>query len=382
MKITVVQGAFLPVPPLLGGAVEKMWHVLTREFARRGHEVIHVSRCFKGLKERETSEDMLQVRVPGFDTPESLWKLKLLDLIYSRNCARVLTNADIIVTNTFWLPMFPSVHRKGAVYVDVQRMPRGQMRFYHRAARLRANSRAVARAIREESPALSNRVAMIPNLLPFPSISRQAMQANAERPRVLLFVGRVHPEKGIHLLIEAYTRIDSMVKREWKLHIVGPWTIEEGGGGAAYLERLKSASKDLPITFFGSVHDPDALSQHYHAAPVFVYPSLAAKGESFGLAPLEAMAHGAVPVVSKLECFQDFITHEENGVVFDQTGPDAAANLALALTQLMASREYCSRLSEKAWEVNVTHAPEKIAGLFLQDFERVIEEGAGTHLSH
>ena len=34
----------------------------------------------------------------------------------------------------------------------------------------------------------------------------------------------------------------------------------------------------------------------------------------------------------------------------------------------------CEQLSEKAWEVNLTHAPEKIASLFLEDFEKVIEE--------
>jgi hypothetical protein len=37
MRITIVQGAFLPVPPVLGGAVEKIWFALGKEFASRGH---------------------------------------------------------------------------------------------------------------------------------------------------------------------------------------------------------------------------------------------------------------------------------------------------------------------------------------------------------
>lgn len=374
MKITVVQGAFLPVPPLIGGAVEKMWHLLAREFAMRGHQVSHISRIYEGLPREEERYSVRHLRVGGFDTPTSMWKLKLLDLVYSRRCARAMDDADIIVTNTFWLPMFPSVCQKGAVYVDVQRMPKGQMRFYHRAARLRANSRAVERAIVAEAPALASRVAMIPNLLPFPSMDKGVIRPTADRPKVLLFVGRVHPEKGLHLFIEAFSRIEPELRGKWKVHVVGPWSTAEGGGGEGYLEQLKGEAKGLPVTFLGAVHDADELSKHYDSAPIFVYPSLAAKGESFGLAPLEAMAHGCVPVVSGLECFGDFITDGENGVVFDHSGKDAAESLARKLAQLMVDLELCVRLSGRAWEVNVTHALEKIAGLFLEDFERVIEE--------
>ena len=43
MKITIVLGAFFPVPPLMGGAVEKVWFALAQEFARLGHEVTQIS---------------------------------------------------------------------------------------------------------------------------------------------------------------------------------------------------------------------------------------------------------------------------------------------------------------------------------------------------
>jgi glycosyltransferase involved in cell wall biosynthesis len=46
---------------------------------------------------------------------------------------------------------------------------------------------------------------------------------------------------------------------------------------------------------------------------MFVYPCLAEQGETFGLAPLEAVACGAVPIVSDLSCFGDFITPGVNG---------------------------------------------------------------------
>ena len=45
MKIAIVLGAFLPVPPVMGGAVEKVWFTLAAEFVRRGHNVTLVSRA-------------------------------------------------------------------------------------------------------------------------------------------------------------------------------------------------------------------------------------------------------------------------------------------------------------------------------------------------
>ena len=106
MRIAIVQGAFLPVPALLGGAVEKMWFSLGKEFVQQGHEVVHVSRQLTGLPSAEIIEGVRHVRVPGFDTPRSTLRLKLYDLLYTLQLRAVLTSDfDVIVTNTFWAPI-------------------------------------------------------------------------------------------------------------------------------------------------------------------------------------------------------------------------------------------------------------------------------------
>ena len=94
MRITIVQGAFLPVPPLMGGAVEKVWFDLGKEFARCGHRVTHISRCYGEFSKHETIVGVRYIRIPGFDTPRSLIILKLLDLIYSWRVLRILPKAD------------------------------------------------------------------------------------------------------------------------------------------------------------------------------------------------------------------------------------------------------------------------------------------------
>ncbi|MDQ2919191.1 MAG: hypothetical protein M3R10_04855, partial [Verrucomicrobiota bacterium] len=100
MKITIVLGAFLPVPPIMGGAVEKAWFALGQEFARRGHEVVQISRAHSTLPRAETLEGVQHIRVKGYDMPSSLLWLKTLDFFYSLGARRVLPASDILVTNT------------------------------------------------------------------------------------------------------------------------------------------------------------------------------------------------------------------------------------------------------------------------------------------
>ena len=83
MRITILQGAFLPVPPLRGGAVEKRWFELGKRFTEHGHSVCQVSRKFDGLPVVELIEGVRHVRVKGYDTPANGMYLKLLDLLYS-----------------------------------------------------------------------------------------------------------------------------------------------------------------------------------------------------------------------------------------------------------------------------------------------------------
>src|SRR5207245_966902 len=163
MKITIAMGAFFPVPPIMGGAVEKVWFTLAAEFVKRGHEVAMVSRKTPGLPREETINGVKHLRVGGFDTPRSLVWLQLLDLIYS-------------------------------------------------------------------SP---------------PAIG--------DRDKIILFVGRVHPEKGVHLLIDAFASDARAAFVNWKLMIIGPTETKLGGGGEVYLASIRRAAgkADGRISFAG-----------------------------------------------------------------------------------------------------------------------------------
>ena len=63
MKITILQGAFLPVPGKRGGAIEKAWEALGQSFANDGHEVTHISRKCDGLPEDQWIGQVRHLRV-------------------------------------------------------------------------------------------------------------------------------------------------------------------------------------------------------------------------------------------------------------------------------------------------------------------------------
>jgi glycosyltransferase involved in cell wall biosynthesis len=356
----------------MGGAVEKIWHEMGSQFASRGHEVTHVSRSHHRLPATEILGGVRHVRVQGFETPRSLLALKLMDLIYTLKARASLPCADVTVTNTFWAPMLLNPKRAGAIVVSVQRMPKGQMRFYRRAARWHAVSSAVFEAVLEEQPLESERLRVIPNPLPFSAVPSEGVLMRSKE-KVILYAGRLHPEKGLELLIGALRHAE-MQKwlGEWRVEIVGPWTVGEGGGGEGYFSQLKSLAEGLPVAFTGPVHDPARLFDHYQRASIFVYPSLAEKGETFGVAPLEAMAFGAVPVVSDLTCFRDFIQSSRNGLVFDHRAPNPSRGVAASITELLGDEQKRISFAKAALEVNASHAPHKIAAQFLEDFSTLV----------
>jgi glycosyltransferase involved in cell wall biosynthesis len=367
MRITIVLGAFFPVPPILGGAIEKVWFALGQEFVRQGHQVVQISRSYPGLPEREEIGGVRHLRVRGYAQPRSIFWLKWLDLLYSLRVRRILPPADILVTNTFWLPILVRRQDRGRIYVHVQRGPKGQMRWYSHVARLCAVSRAIADEIIAQAPELRAKVRVIPNALPF----RVDQPSSGPRERTILFVGRVHPEKGIELFLRALPLLPLRVLSDWKMKIVGPHEVELGGGGESFRRGMQqlAAASGAQVEWLGPVFDPSALAAQYRSSLVFIYPSVAETGEALPVAPLEAMAEGCAPFVSNLACFRDYIADGVNGFVFDHRAgaPEKALadRLAVVLQLGPAALEKIGEAARaKAAEFEVAN----VARRYIEDF--------------
>jgi len=371
MRITVVLGAFFPVPPLMGGAVEKVWFALAPEFVRRGHAVVQISRAHPDLPATEIIAGVRHLRVRGAAQPRSILWLKWFDLLYSLRVRRVLPPADILVTNTFWLPILTRSAKRGQVYVHVQRAPKGQMRWYAHVARLLAVSHAVADQIVAEAPQLRAKVRVIPNALPF----RMDATLRKLREQTILYVGRVHPEKGIELFLRAMSHLPAQMLAAWKIRIVGPHETHLGGGGEAFLREMQALGQrsGARVEWPGQIFDPEKLAEEYRNSLVFVYPSVAETGEAFGVAPIEAMAYGCAPLVSNLACFRDFIEDGVTGFVFDQRAVEPEKKLASRLADLLGmGPEQIMRLGAQARARVAQFDLATVAQRYLEDFASLL----------
>lgn len=367
MKITIVQGAFFPVPPLLGGAVEKMWYGLAKEFVNKGHEVNYISKSYEGFLDVENDGGINHIRVKGYKVPSSGIVLKVLDFFYTLKAVRKISKStDIIVSNTFWLPILLPSNQKKKCMIDVARMPKGQMRFYTKSARLRANSSPVAKAIKDEiKKEYFDKVVMIPNTLPFRNTKTIDF---SKKEKTILYTGRIHPEKGLDILIEAFAALDA---KGWQLLIVGPYSTETGGGGESYLHELKVLAINSNVRFLEPVFDIEKLNEIYAKASIFVYPSVAEQGETFGVSPLEAMSWGCATIVSNLDCFKDFLIHDKNGLCFDHRTENRVEILNGYLRDLIENPNRINDLARAGLMVNDTHSNEKLATEFLNEFESI-----------
>lgn len=370
MRITIVLGFFLPCPPVAGGAVEKSWHRLAKLFAGHGHMVTIVSRQWQDWPNDEQIDGVRFLRIKGHDHQSSLWKNLWLDLFWCVRVHRHLPEADVLVLNTISLACWIGWLRPkaGQVVVMPGRMPKGQFRLYHYLARILVPSSTVGDAVRRERPSFQRLIKIVGYPIDWLSLSNSAPHADA--PVTIGFIGRIHREKGLDMLIASLRQLATKKVPPWRAIICGPADRARGGSGSDYLEALRSQAPNQ-VAFHEPVFDEPALHAVYQELDVFCYPSLADTGETFGVAVAEAMAAGAVSVVSNLACFRDFITHNVNAVIFDATASNAADVLAEHLADLVTSADKRHALASAARTSVCRYDYTNYADELLMDFAQL-----------
>jgi glycosyltransferase involved in cell wall biosynthesis len=109
----------------------------------------------------------------------------------------------------------------------------------------------------------------------------------------LLFLGRVHPKKGLDLLLPAWAKLSALTK-DWQLVIAGP---DEQGYLAQVRELARSLGLQDQIVFTGAVTGKSKI-RLLHSSDLFVLPSYS---EGFPMSVLEAMAC-ELPVIATHAC--------------------------------------------------------------------------------
>ena len=155
---------------------------------------------------------------------------------------------------------------------------------------------------------------------------REKLGLNGEK--VLLYVGRIEPLKGLELLLHTAAQLQTF--EQIRVLVVGG-----GAGRDQEIDRLRELAKSLNVDkvfdFIGRVDQQD-LPLYYNAADVCVVPSFY---ESFGLAALESMACGTPVVATRAGGLSTIIQHGRTGYLKAWRCPEAFAS---SLEMIISSR--------------------------------------------
>jgi D-inositol-3-phosphate glycosyltransferase len=136
--------------------------------------------------------------------------------------------------------------------------------------------------------------------------------------RIILFVGRIEPLKGIDILINAAAQLHD--DENFRVLIVGG-DARAAGQIAALRELAARLGVDHHISFVGAVDHQD-LPAYYNAADVCVVPSYY---ESFGLVAVESMACGTPVVASRVGGLASTVSDGETGYLIPWRCPEPFA---------------------------------------------------------
>ncbi|RHR52624.1 glycosyltransferase family 4 protein [Parabacteroides sp. AF17-28] len=372
MKITIITSPFGYIPPKGIGAVEKLWYDIGLEFVKQGHNVCFISKTNGNIKESDTlvEHGVSYLFVKGYRRGLLFLDL-ILDFIYSLKALLKMKSCDILVMNTFWTPALCGLFRKKykvSVY-NVERMPKGQFGLYPAVDRLSCVSQAVKKVLIEQAPNLVDKIKVISNPVNT-EVYSYTERDKADGMIVVMYHGRIHPEKGLDILVKAYNSLlaeyDNLA-----LVLVGTVSKEMGGGGNEYRRYLESLTH-RKIKFVDPISDARLLSETVASCDIYCYPSVAEKGETFGVAPLEAMALGRPVIVSDLDCFKDFVEDGINGFIFDHREKGAVERLSYLMKQLIENEELCKDIGCHAAKTAKRFSVANIADSYLQDFNQMM----------
>lgn len=197
-----------------------------------------------------------------------------------------------------------------------------------------------------------------------------ARQRPAER--VVLFVGKLVPKKGVGVLLEA---LDRLRRRGVRVRLVLV------GGGPLEPEVRATVARlglDAAVEMRGWIRN-DALPPLFASADVICVPSVRdARGETEGLPVVlqEAMASGCVVVASRIAGIPDLIGDGDNGWL---APPGDADRLADTLARALAMEETQNKaMRESARRTAMGHTWPRVAESYLEAFRAAMAAAHGS----
>ena len=257
---------------------------------------------------------------------------------------------------------------------------RGERKILKAADRIIAATPAELAQLQWLYQADTQRIAVIPpgvdlsHFYPIPVDEAKAFIGIPPEDRMVLFVGRIEPLKGLDVLIEAMGRFcqhSQVEQKQLDLVIIGGEPDVSQQVMTAEMSRLqdmreKYGIKDM-VTFLGK-RAQDTLPYYYSAAETVVVPS---HYESFGMVALEAMACGTPVVASQVGGLAFLVQDGVTGYSVPVGDPEA---LCCRLMSLLSDAELRTKMGHQAAQFARRYAWELIADQIMGVYKAVLEK--------
>lgn len=225
---------------------------------------------------------------------------------------------------------------------------------YPRAHRVVALTRDTATWIETHVP--GSKMAVIPNPVHWPLPHEEpVVPPPRSEGRMLLAVGRLHPDKGFDMLLDAFGAIAAQLP-QWRLVILG-----EGTQRAALTAKIAQLGLQDRVSLPGRVGNVD---DWYAAADLYV---LSSRVEGLSNTLLEAMASGLAAVAFDCETGPREIVHDGVDGLLVRPAADPQS-LARALESVMSDDARLQSLAEQALLVRERFSMARVSGLWRDVF--------------
>jgi glycosyltransferase involved in cell wall biosynthesis len=325
---------------------------------------------------------------------------------YGRSCARdaYQQGYDVVHMLNFsqYIPVVRRFHPTAKIVLHMQcdwlgfHDQRAQEKRLRQADLIIGTTDYITNNIRHRFPSCADRCHTIFNGVDVEKFTRQEQQAEHTEtdtntdsaPKRLLFVGRVSPERGIHVLLKAFEKVVAAYPNV-HLDIVGPpWVAPlrmigfdtdqrfldsikpfyDGRGYQTHLDEMITPEMRDKISFVGFVANED-LPAYYRRADIFVYPSV--WYEAFGIPLAEAMAAKTPPISSTIGGIPEVVEHGKTGLC---VSPGDADELADALLTLLQDDDRRRAMGEAGRQRAIEHFSwDVIADATLQRYRALFE---------
>jgi glycosyltransferase involved in cell wall biosynthesis len=381
-------------PPRTIGGISPHIYYLSKSLAKNSVKVYVVTCDFPGAPAHEVVDGVEVYRIDSYKNPSpdfATW-VYLMNMNMQKEAADItrelggkidifhahdwlVATAGIGLKHVFRKPFFATIHsteigRRNGIHFDYEKMiHETEAWLTYEAWKVICCSNYMVEHVKWAFGLPPDKLVMIPNGVNAQIYTKNDKENLAQfrsryalpEEKIVLFVGRLVYEKGVHVLVNAAPK--ALEKTNAKFIIVGNGYMKD------QLSTLANGMGLAHKVLFTGFLDEEILRKLQRCADVSVVPSLF---EPFGIVALEAMAAKSPVVVSDTGGLSEIVNHDVDGVKVYTGNPDS---LAWGINRVLTDEAYANTIRTNAYrKVQEKYNWDKIAQQTKAMYENILAE--------